>query len=144
MIGAVVVDANVVIKRVVPEVLSDQAHALFATWEHTETILLAPAFFLAEVDSILRQKVVVKKELTEEQAQDCWNQLQTLPVVLVELSRLRRRTWEIAVTLRQGHVYDAVYLALAEEQSCDFWTADERLVNAAKDRFPFIKFLRDA
>ena len=71
MTSEIVIDANVVIKRVVPEVLSGQAHTLLNDCEQDGIILRAPAFFLAEVDSILRQKVIVRKELTQEQAQAC-------------------------------------------------------------------------
>lgn len=140
MSDEVVVDANVAIKRVVPEILSDKARALFLTWEQTAVVLCAPAFFIAEVDSILRQKVV-RKELTAEQAQESWEHLQTIPVVLADMRPLRRRAWEIAIALGHAHVYDAVYLALAETRGCELWTADERLVNAARNQFPFIQSL---
>lgn len=139
----VVVDANVVIKRVVPEPLSDKAQALFSQWEQTALSVIAPAFFLAEVDSILRQKVVAKKELTRAQAELAWEQLQAFPVELIDVLPQRKRAWEISIELQHAHVYDAVYLALAEARGCEFWTADERLVNATKKRFSFVKSLAD-
>lgn len=33
--------------------------------------------------------------------------------------------------------------ALAEILGCEFWTADERLVNAAKDKLPWNRWLGD-
>jgi predicted nucleic acid-binding protein len=34
-------------------------------------------------------------------------------------------------------------LSLAEEAGCEFWTADQKLYNAVKDRMPFVKWLGD-
>jgi predicted nucleic acid-binding protein len=138
----VVVDAGLIIKRVVPEPMSDKVKWLLNQWKQAEVISTAPIFFMGEVDSILRQKVVSRKELTLEQAQLCWQQLQEIPVELVNVVEPRRRIWEISIELQQAHVYDSVYLALAEARRCEFWTADERLFNAAKNRFPFVNSLQ--
>jgi len=138
----VVVDASLIIKRVVPESMSNKVKVLLRHWKQAGVLLIAPAFFLAEVDSILRQKVVSRKELTLEQAQLSWEQLQEIPVELMDMTPLRQRAWKISIELQQAHVYDSVYLALAEAQGCEFWTADERLFNASKSQFPFVKSLR--
>ena len=142
MVREAVVDASLIIKRVVPEPMSDKARELLKQWQKTTVSLIAPAFFTAEVDSILRKKVVARKELTLEQAQLSWEQLQKIPVELVDMEPFRQRAWEISIELQQAHVYNSVYLALAEAHRCEFWTADERLFNAAKNRFPFVKSLR--
>ncbi|MCZ6677754.1 MAG: type II toxin-antitoxin system VapC family toxin [Candidatus Poribacteria bacterium] len=137
----VVVDASLIIKRVVPERMSDNVKMLLAQWKEAEVALIAPVFFMGEVDSILRQKVVSRKELTLAQAHLCWKQLQEIPVEFVDVVNLRQRIWEISIELQQAHVYDSVYLALAEARECEFWTADERLFNATKKRFPFVRSL---
>jgi len=36
---------------------------------------------------------------------------------------------------------DAQYLALAEQLSCEFWTADERMFNVMNAKFPGIRWL---
>ena len=41
------------------------------------------------------------------------------------------RALELASLLRQGAVYDAHYLALAETLGCELWTADEKFCRAA-------------
>ena len=51
----------------------------------------------------------------------------------------RQRAWEIATDFGFATVYDATYLALAELRGCEFWTADERLVNQVKDTLSFVK-----
>ena len=40
---------------------------------------------------------------------------------------------DIASELRQGAVYDAYYLALAESLGCELWTADRRFHRVAND-----------
>jgi hypothetical protein len=60
----VCVDASVAVKVVVMEPDSDKADALFEAWANEGEQLIAPAFFEVETDSILRQKVTLRKELT--------------------------------------------------------------------------------
>jgi predicted nucleic acid-binding protein len=40
-------------------------------------------------------------------------------------------------------LYDAFYVALAEDRACILWTADEELYEAVKDRLAFVKLLED-
>jgi predicted nucleic acid-binding protein len=137
------VDASLAVKVVVPEVDSEQAEALFTAWMTTGTQLIAPAFFDVETDSILRQKVVLRQELTLEQAQRAWVTLQTLPIQQLSVGGQRQRAWDIATDLALVTVYDATYLALADLRGCEFWTADARLVHRVKARLPFVKWLGD-
>lgn len=36
---------------------------------------------------------------------------------------------------------DTVYLALAQLNHCDFWTADEKLYNAVRHALPWVKWI---
>jgi len=137
----VCVDASLAVKVVVAEPDSDKADALFNEWANERKQLIAPAFFEVETDSILQQKVVLRKELTLEQAAAAFAKLQTLPIQQIAVPGQRQRAWEIATDLGLPTVYDATYLALAELHRCEFWTADERLFNRAKDRLHFVKWL---
>ena len=38
-------------------------------------------------------------------------------------------------------VYDAIYVALAERESCELVTADDKLVKNLQPQFPFIRSL---
>jgi predicted nucleic acid-binding protein len=137
----VCVDASLAIKVVVPEAGSDKADALFNQWADEETRLIAPAFFEVETDSILRQKVSLRRELTMEQAQRAFASLQGLPIKTTHFSQQRERAWEIAREFQFPTVYDATYLALAELRQCEFWTADEKLFKQVKDRLSFVQWL---
>jgi len=139
----VCVDASLAIKVVVMESDSEKADALFAQWSNEGTHLIAPAFFGVETDSILRQKVILRQELTPAQAEAAFTALQALPIRQLTIPAQRQRAWHIATEFGFATVYDATYLALAELQGCPFWTADKRLFEQVKARMPFVKWLGD-
>ena len=87
----VCVDACLVVKLVVPEPDSDKADGLIAHFASEGTRLIAPVFFAVETDSILRQKLIVRKELTEEQAKASFAKLVSLPIQLVSVPAQRQR-----------------------------------------------------
>jgi predicted nucleic acid-binding protein len=141
--ACVCVDASLAIKVIVREPDSDKAEALFAQWANEGTHLIAPAFFDVETDSILRQKVILRQELTSAQAEAAFIVLQALPIQQLTVPAQRQRAWQIATEFGFATVYDATYLALAELQGCPFWTADKRLFDQVKARIPFVKWLGD-
>ena len=137
----VCVDASLAIKVVVPEAGSDKADALFDQWAGEEIQLIAPVFFEVETDSILRQKVSLRRELTVDQAQLAFASLRALPIKTKHSAEQRERAWEIASEFQFPTVYDATYLALAELSKCDFWTADEKLFKHVRNKLTFIQWL---
>ncbi|HAG99010.1 MAG TPA: PIN domain nuclease, partial [Ktedonobacter sp.] len=40
--------------------------------------------------------------------------------------------------------YDAHYLALAQREQCEFWTADARLWNTVKNELNWVRLLGDS
>jgi len=139
--GEVCIDASLAIKVVVAEPDSDKPDALFAHFADQGARLVAPVFFAVETDSILRQKVVVRKELTPEQAESSFARLVALPIQLISVAAQRQRAWELSSKFKLATVYDATYLALAELMGCEFWTADHRLFAAVRDSLPFVRSL---
>lgn len=140
--NCVCVDAGLVVKFVTAEEDSSLVEELILRWRASETEMIAPAFASAEVDSVLRQKVI-RGELTQAVADAAFHVACRLPITLVTESNYRERAWEIASSLAFPTVYDAVYLALAEQRGCEFWTADNRLYDRVKDKFGFVKLLGD-
>lgn len=137
----VCVDASLAVQVVVTEPDSNKAHALFDAWATAGKQRIAPAFFDVEADSMLRHKVMLRKELTPEQASSAFAQLQALPMQQCSVPGQRQRAWEIAADFGFATVYDATSLALAELRGCEFWTADERLFHRVKDNLPFVQWL---
>jgi predicted nucleic acid-binding protein len=139
----VCVDASLVVKLVSEEPDSASVDALFAGWHEQGVRLIAPSFLPAEVDSILQQKVVRRRELTPEQAHACFTAALQIPVELLSFPGQRELAWLLAEELRLPHVYDATYMALAELRGCEFWTADRRLVNTC-EHLPFVRCLGES
>jgi predicted nucleic acid-binding protein len=123
-----VVDASIGFKWLIAEQDSDKALALFSEELH------APDFFPIEITnalnvSAIRGRVVDSKALLG----DLFLKLPTLH----DSTLLLPRALEIASQMRRS-VYDSLYVALAERERCELVTADQRLYNALKARFPFV------
>ncbi len=136
------IDANIAVKAVVKEDLSEKAEALIADASETEVRLIAPHFFDAEVYSAIRKKVY-SGDITAEAGETAFEDMRGLPVQLISTAYLLDRTWEIAKQFHLRWLYDAFYVALAEERACTLWTADMELYNAVKAHLAFVKSLED-
>ena len=88
----------------------------------------------------------MRGELSAAAAEDSIEGLQSVDLA-IELHAdpyLHRRALQIARDLRQSAVYDCIYLALAEAQDGQLWTADERFYRAASLQFSNVRWLGEA
>lgn len=136
------IDANIAVKTVVKEYLSEKARALISDALETEARLIAPHFFDAEIYSAVRKKVYIG-EMTIEEGDNAFEDLKGFPVELLSTAHLCDRAWEVAKQFRLRWLYDAFYVALAERRGCLLWTADIELYKAVKDELTFVKSLED-
>ena len=136
------VDANVVVKAVIKEDFSEKAIALMSDALNMEIRLIAPHFFDAETNGAVRKKVY-SGEITVKLGDIAFEKLKRFPVHMLPTQNLLDRSWEIAKQFRLRWLYDAFYVALAEEMACVLWTADMELYNAVKDQLDFVKSLED-
>lgn len=136
----VCVDASLVIKLVVEEAYSREARSLWRTWQNEGREIAAPSLLRYEVTSVLRKHVVRGLRTTAESRQALELAL-AFEIEYVEPVSIHLRTFEWADRLGRPAAYDAHYLAVAEYLACDFWTADERLVNAAQDTSSWVRWL---
>ncbi|HYB01049.1 MAG TPA: type II toxin-antitoxin system VapC family toxin [Ktedonobacteraceae bacterium] len=140
----VVVDTSIVLKWVLDEPDSATALALLTKWVNDEIVIQAPALLAYEVANALFQRVR-KGEMTAERA---WQALEDVlfPELLlnfVEYREISKRAILLAHQYNLPATYDAQYLALAEHEKCDYWTADIRLSNAVKDKLPWVHQLNE-
>ena len=131
MSGHVVVDASVAIKWLVREEHTDKALAILSTWHDEDVTPVAPYLLPFEVTNALHRKVF-RGQLTVGDASRMVSQLLSSRLELHQTAELHVRALELATELQQGAVYDAHYLALAEEFGCELWTADQRFHRAAE------------
>ena len=134
------VDASVVLKWFLPEPDSAAADFLLEKFLNDEVELIAPYPMLVEVASALWKRVMVRKELSADEATLIYRDLLTLPLSLSASVAVADAALRAA--LKYNHsVYDALYCALAIERRCDFVTADRALANKLQGVFPFIVHL---
>jgi predicted nucleic acid-binding protein len=90
--------------------------------------LVTPAFAWTEVGSVLRKKVRLGA-ITVAQAEGFYDDFCQMPVDYLDNNAIRAKTWAIAQQFSLATLYDAAFLAVAELESAQFWTADESLLN---------------
>ena len=136
----VCVDASLALKLVLPEADSDAVQQQWQRWIEAEVELVAPPLFVFEGVSAIRLNVT-RKLITPAAADLAFREFldQIREVRLLMPDDLHKGAWSLAKRLKQSHVYDAYYLALAESLGCEFWTADERLYRAAHRIFAWVK-----
>lgn len=132
-----VVDASFAIRLVTPHTQRDFFKNLSDRWLAEGLILSAPSLWLYEVTSVTT-KLVRFGEFTDLQGRNLLKLLQNMGIELFEMDEsLIEKAFEWTIQLNRAAAYDSFYLALAEKLNCDFWTADQRLVNAVNQ--PWVK-----
>jgi predicted nucleic acid-binding protein len=129
---SVVIDANLVAAIVLPVPYSDQATQRITAWKQAGVELLAPLLLEYEVASVLR-RAVIARWLTNDDAVEALGQILTLRIqCLPPTPLLHEQALHWAHRLGHTKTYDAHYMALAEQEGAELWTADKRLVNGAR------------
>jgi len=136
-----VIDAGVVVKWFIPEVDSAIAHELLERYLYGVDTPVAPDLLIAECANVFWRRCR-QGDITLEEATESLADLLTLNVPLVPATSLVQSALSLALQ-HQRTVYDALYLALAQEQNCSLITADERFFNALSPQFPHLQLLRN-
>ena len=144
MTDIVVVDASLALKWVLSEADSNTAIALLQTWNTDKMEIIAPALFTYEATNILYRQVVTNK-LSYEEVKKLLTKLLSIGILLnfVQYRETSIRAMELSHHFGLPAVYDAHYLALAEHEKCEYWTADTRLWNTVADELPWVRRLSD-
>jgi predicted nucleic acid-binding protein len=122
-----VIDASVLIKFYVPEILSDRAERLLAKVEKKDIDLLAPDLIYPEAGNILWKKQRLK-ELTRSEVEEITDAILSLPLKIESSQPLLPLALDIAVAYGIT-VYDAVYVSLAKVYEATLITADRKFVD---------------
>jgi predicted nucleic acid-binding protein len=129
---SVVVDANLVAATVLPVPYSDQATQRIRAWKQAGVELLAPLLLEYEVAAVLR-RATVARWLTHDDAVEAMGQILALRIhCSPPTPLLHEKALHWAQRLGHAKTYDAHYIALAEQEGAEMWTADKRLVNGAR------------
>jgi len=128
----IVLDANLVVALFLPLPYSSQLEAHLAAWRRDQAELLAPTLLQYEDKAALYRSWTAGLA-HEHEARTALEEMQTLSILyLSPNSELHDRAWYWSERLHVSKTYDAQYIALAELERADFWTADRRLANGAR------------
>lgn len=139
--SVLVLDSGIFIASVFPdEKLNVEAKAILKQTQADKTQLVAPHLLHYELLAVSR-KAVYQARISPEDGIKARDIMLAYPVQLYFDEALLKRAYEIATEFNRPTAYDSQYLALAERLSCDFWTADERLLNTVKSKLSWVKWL---
>jgi predicted nucleic acid-binding protein len=131
-----VLDSSVAFKWLVAEVDTTKALKLRDDFHCGVLELIAPDILLIEATHALTRAERQKRVAPAQGALLIKDLLTHRPLLHAYLPLLPR-AYEISSTMRVG-AYDCLYIALAERESCDLVTADDKLVKNLQRSFPFI------
>jgi predicted nucleic acid-binding protein len=131
-----VLDSNIALKWVLPEPDSDKAKKLRADFRQGTHELLAPEVFQVEIAHALT-RAERQGKIKVGEAGILWADIMSTPPRLDASGPLLPRAIAISSHLRVG-VYDCLYVALAERDSCELMTADNKMVKNLQPQFPFV------
>lgn len=129
----VVVDANIALKWVLPQERTGEALMLRDRWQRDSERVIAPPLFRAEVTNVVRQYVRQGKLRLIEASEALGLLLSS--VASVEPEGLYARALSIANDYELKAAYDSIYLALAEIEGCDMWTANLKFARVVQDYY---------
>lgn len=127
----VIVDASIALRWVLRDEKEAQVDVLLEQWAASLTEMLVPPLFPAEVTNALYLSVK-RKRLTLEEAELALRTIMELGIQTAEPPGLYSRSLRLAADYSTANAYDTQYVALAEMESCELWTADERLAATMK------------
>lgn len=142
MASSVVADAGIFLAAVLEETYSIKATTLIKFWDRDDIQIAAPTLFRYEIVAVLR-KNVFRNLITPQEA------IEKRDILLSSCQRIQffvddallKRSYELAAQLNRPTAYDAQYLAVAERLDCEFWTADQKLFNAAATTLRWVKWI---
>src|SRR5262249_39146045 len=132
-----ILDSSVAFKWVVPELHSDKALNLRASFQSGIDELLSADVFPGELGHALT-RAERQGRITIGEALRLWSDVMPAAPQLVASLPLMHRAIAISSQTRVG-VFDCLYVALAERESCELVTADTRLISNLQPHFPSIK-----
>ena len=141
--SAVVVDASVAVKWVLPEEWTDRAQALMAaSIQARQRLVGTPHLSIEVVNAIYqRRRGAPQERLSETEADQALARFLAFPLELLSPTPLYEQAFAFARTHGLSNVYDSAYVVLAQLLNTTLWTADETLLNALGTAAPWVRFI---
>lgn len=144
---AAVVDASVVLGRLLPEEHTDRARVLFGDSLRDRRPIFAPPHLSSEVTNAIYQRLRGRRRprfhITEPEADLALQTFLMLPIQLISPTNLYQEAYALAKTADIPSIYDALYVVLARILDTELWTGDSRLHNTVRAGAPWVRFIGD-
>ncbi len=128
----VVIDANIAIRAILPIEGKTKILERIVSWHQSRSKIYAPDILLSEVTSVILRGIF-DRWITDEEGKLAVEDLFRLGIEIVPTDiDLCQAALAWVGRLGQSKAYDGFYLAVAERQGAELWTADEKLANRAK------------
>jgi predicted nucleic acid-binding protein len=122
-----------------PDEDSREMDSIWEAWLEESLSVNAPGLFLWECLNALR-RAVCGERLSEQRAGEARSALLSAPISLAPMAKKADEVWEEFVLVYDlPTVYDAVYLATADELGCELWTEDHRLYRTVHEHLPWVR-----
>jgi predicted nucleic acid-binding protein len=139
-----VVDASVILKRLISEDYSRQARAMVDDNFSQGQPLFAPPLLASEIANALYQRTRRQSNtISISSAERALSLFLRLPIIQIAPVDLYTRATTFARTHGLRATYDSQYVVLADILHLQLWTADERLVQALSASAPWVKWIGD-
>jgi predicted nucleic acid-binding protein len=141
--SVVCVDASLILRTLVPGPLSGAADAFLVTSRRDAVTLIAPALLQFEVTSALRRLTYLKR-ISAGDGDRAFEEFLKIDIRLSHRRDMFSLAWHLAKRFNRSRAYDATYVALAQLNECELWTADEKLFNAFGDELRWVRWIGEA
>jgi predicted nucleic acid-binding protein len=129
-------DANIVV-HFVTGADGGTARDLWQQWRQEGRQVIAPFLLRYEVANALH-RLQRSGQATPKGVEDYLRIALLLPITYDTEVALHEQAMKFASRFNRSASYDAHYLALAEREGAEFWTADERLYNSVQYHLPWV------
>lgn len=137
-----VIDASVALAFLLPdEIFKEKARELIQDYSKGRIDLIVPPLLFNEVANGLKTSVT-RKRVSSPKAESLLKAFLKLEIPIFYSEPLVLASLEKALDYNIT-TYDAAYVALAQEEKCQFVTADTRLFNTLKNTVAFIRLLKN-
>ena len=133
------VDASLVV-RFVTSVPDAAIQGQWRRWRESDLGIVAPDLLRYEVANSLH-RLARAGESTADEARQALETALRIPIVYHNDLDLHRAALSIAGRFNLPAAYDAHYLALAEREGIEFWTADRRGANSVGHHLSWVRFV---
>ena len=117
------------------------ARNLWRQWREDRRRVIAPYLLRYEVTNALH-RLRRSGQATDDGVAEYLRTALLMPIDYDTETSLHERAMSLASRFNRPASYDTHYLALAERERAEFWTADERLFNSVRHHLPWVHLAR--